>query len=58
MAATVTLLPNRPKSDPQRHLIDALQRVYAAMPEEAQRRCADVYLEMITAGVKAAREAE
>ena len=53
---SVTLLPQKPKSDPARHLIDGLQSVYERMPEEAQRRCADMYLAMISEGVKVARE--
>jgi len=53
---TVVPLPQRPKSDPERMLIDGLQRIYSNMPAEAQKQCAEVYLAMITEGVKVARE--
>lgn len=54
--AIISLLPNRAAADPQRRLIDAVQAAFAAMPEADQQRCADVYLDMITAGVKTARK--
>ena len=57
IGGNVAILPSQPISNPDRHLIDALRRVYAAMPVSMRDQSADVYLDMITAGVRAARKA-
>ena len=39
-----------------KRLIEAVQEAYESMPEADQKECVGVFLDMITAGVKAARE--